>query len=249
MATNVHLGSVPTQDASALMATLASIAQGKFPSVTNPQPPTHGADIHATAANNFDDFDYGDDDDDTIPKNNKPNTGHELPPALANLLDTLKQNSPSVSHNSVPDNISRSPVPSSHDEPVYSDNGQSSVLPEDANHPMIPYQAEQTWNEPFRPSMPPSQPFSGAAPIPPQVAANVMNAYRPPVPQQAPIRPPNPTLMHGPPMPQASLLDHPAKKPPVQPAQEPVPKSFGNSIVFDDPTLPEGTIRGKNALH
>jgi len=165
--------------------------------------------------------------------------GHELPAALANLLDTLKQNYSSVSHNSVSDNISRSPVPSSHDKPaVPTDNVQNSVLPADANRPVPPYQVDPTWNHPFQAAMPPSQPYNGPLP-PPAVTAMMMNAYRPPAPHQAPIRPP---LPNGP-IPQLSLPDQPAKKIPMPPKQEQGNQPFGNSIVFDDPTLPEGSIR------
>jgi hypothetical protein len=187
---------------------------------------------------NFDDFDYGDDDEDPNSKNNKPKSGQELPAALANLLDTLKQSSPSVSHNSVPDNISHSTVPLSHDKPITLDNVQNSVyLPSDANRPLPPYQGEPTWNQPFQA---PSQPYGSEASPPP--AAAMLDAYRPP--HQAPVRPPNPNMIHGALNPQVSLLDHPAKVKASQPTQEPGYKPFGNSIVFDDPALPEGSIRG-----
>jgi hypothetical protein len=51
-------------------------------------------------------------------------------------------------------------------------------------------------------------------------------------------------MIHGALNPQVSLLDHPAKVKASQPTQEPGYKPFGNSIVFDDPALPEGSIRG-----
>jgi hypothetical protein len=102
----------PSSDPNALLATLASIAKNNqypinVPANIQSEPPKGDRVNHSV-----DDFDYGDEDDisHSHSSNNNQNNGQELlPAALANLLDTLKQNSPSASHNIVPDNTSNSP--------------------------------------------------------------------------------------------------------------------------------------------
>ncbi|CAO3687139.1 unnamed protein product [Umbelopsis ramanniana] len=198
------------------------------------QPPMNAKE----APRNFDDFDYGDEDDDSGSKKMTANTGPELPAALANLLDTLKQNSPSVSYNNVPDNTSLSFVTPSRDKPVPTDNFQSSMSPGDSHYPRSPYQNDDgPWNERPQAIAPPQ--YQNQV-VPPPMA----NAYGPPNNDyHGPLRPPHPSTKPGPPNPPVSLLDHPAKLNVPQANPEPETRSFGSSMVFDDPSLPEGSIR------
>lgn len=236
---HTYLHAAPTNDTSALLATLANIAKGQYPNTAASimqQPPMNAKE----APRNFDDFDYGDEDDDSGSKKMTANTGPELPAALANLLDTLKQNSPSVSYNNVPDNTSLSFVTPSRDKPVPTDNFQSSMSPGDSHYPRSPYQNDDgPWNERPQAIAPPQ--YQNQV-VPPPMA----NAYGPPNNNyHGPLRPPHPSTKPGPPNPPVSLLDHPAKLNVPQANPEPETRSFGSSMVFDDPSLPEGSIRGK----
>lgn len=237
-----YLHAAPTNDTSALLATLANIAKGQYPNTAASimqEPPRNAAE----APRNFDDFDYGDEDDDSGAKRITANTGPELPAALANLLDTLKQNSPSVSNNNVPDNISLSSVTPSHDKPVPKNNFQSSMPPGDSHHPRSSYQNDDgPWNEHPQAIAPPQ--YQNQV-VPPPMA----NAYGPPINNfHGSIRPPHPSAKPGPPNSPVSLLDHPAKLNVPHTNPEPENRSFGNSMVFDDPSLPEGSIRGTVSL-
>jgi RNA recognition motif. (a.k.a. RRM, RBD, or RNP domain) len=196
------------------------------------------------APRNFDDFDYGDEDDDSGSKKITANTGPELPAALANLLDTLKQNSPSVSHNNVPDNTSLSFVTPSRDKPVPTDNVQSTMSTGDPHFTHSPYQNDNgPWNE--RPQVVAPPQYQNQVVPPPMTIAN---AYGPPNNYHGSIRTPHPSIKPGPPNPPISLLDHPGKLNIAQTNPEPEIRSFGNSLVFDDPSLPEGSIRGTVSL-
>ncbi|KAH8554811.1 hypothetical protein BGW37DRAFT_517326 [Umbelopsis sp. PMI_123] len=227
----------PTNDATALLATLANIAKGQYPNAGTPTIPQQSEDVKE-APGNFDDFDYGDEDDDSSPKKTTASTGPELPAALANLLDTLKQNSSSVSHNNVPDNISHSVVPPSLDKPMPMGNIQTSKSPTDPNFTNSSYQAEDgPWSENSQ-AVGTSQ-YQNQV-VPPPMAKT--NTYGPPSNYQEPSRSPHSTIPR-PPNPPVSLLDHPAKMNSIENKQDPEIRSFGNSLVFDDPTLPESSIR------
>lgn len=206
-----------------------------------PEPSKDGPANHSV-----DDFDYGDDDDTSHSHSNNinQNNGQEmLPAALANLLDTLKQNSPSVSNNIANDNTSNSPNPPAQTLPV-TNTANTFDYPIDVNllkqiaNP--PPQGDQNWQGPPVPPIPQQRNAVPSASPPP-------NSYRSPG-QSGQMRPPPPAtnaMRGGPRNAAPSLLDHPAKinaSPPVP--EPPANQSFGNSIVFDDPALPEGSIRG-----
>lgn len=163
-----------------------------------------------------------------------------LPAALANLLDTLKQNSPSVSNNIATDNTSNSPKPPAQSLPV-SNTANTYDYPIDVNLlkqiAQPPPQGDQNWQGPPVPQQRNAMPSASPPP----------NTYRSPS-QSGQMRPPPPApnaMRGGPRNAAPSLLDHPAKinaSPSVP--EPPANQSFGNSIVFDDPALPEGSIRG-----
>jgi hypothetical protein len=235
----------PSSDPNALLATLASIAKNNqypinVPANIQSEPPKGDRVNHSV-----DDFDYGDEDDisHSHSSNNNQNNGQELlPAALANLLDTLKQNSPSASHNIVPDNTSNSPNPPAQSLP-FPHTTHASDYPIDVNLlkqlAKQPPKGDQNWRGP---PIPTSQQVNASPPASPPP-----NIYRSPG-HSGPTRPPPTTpnaMRSGSRNPPPSLLDHPAKMNSSRPIPEPpANQSFGNSIVFDDPTLPEGSIRG-----